>query len=369
MTSEERTWLLISRSVSGDISPEEQQELEVIFSERPELRSDLDNLTRLKLTSQTPFSVEERSALAAGLEKFNESLAGDHSFTEEEIFNPQYLKPMGGRKHIWWMAAASLIFATVISGYFVNKNNINRQPQRATALATNYGKRLHTVLPDGSVVWLNGGSTISYTQNLNSNGKREAVLNGEAFFDVKHDAKHPFIVYAGKLRIEVLGTAFNVKAYQSDAFMETTLVRGKVEILNDANAGGDIVLYPNQKVTINTRYFSSKKIDLVSAGKVVADSAADKPDISAAKPAMIADNIAETAWLDNKLSFKKEDFVDLAKQLERWYDIKIVFDNDTYLQKHFTGTFSNQGIDEVMRALQLTQPFHYTINNNQINIW
>jgi len=80
--------------------------------------------------------------------------------------------------------------------------------------------------------------------------------------------------------------------------------------------------------------------------------------------------IAETAWVNDKLTFKKENFGDLAKQLERWYNVEIVFDNDSYNSKEFTGTFKDQNIDEVMHALQLTgTSFHYNLKNNQIHIW
>jgi ferric-dicitrate binding protein FerR (iron transport regulator) len=369
MTLEERIWLLISRAVSGDISREEQEELQNILQFRPDLRADYENIVNLKLTSQLPPSTNERRAIDNGLEKFNEFIADGGSYADHEIFNHTGLKPIGGKRHIWWMLAASLVIATTISGYLLRKVGNTEAPVQEASLATNYGKRIHTVLPDGSVVWLNGGSSIKYTQNLKTNGKREVVLNGEAFFDVRHDAKHPFIVHAGKVNIEVLGTAFNVKAYLTDVFMETTLIRGKVEILNDAKPGSNIVLYPNEKVIINTRHFNSEKVNLVLPKKVAVDSVNAQPDVSAIKPAMIDGNVAETAWLDNKLSFKKENFYDLAKQLERWYGVVIVFDNNIYLPKHFTGTFNNQGIDEVMRALQLTQPFHYSINNNQIHIW
>jgi ferric-dicitrate binding protein FerR (iron transport regulator) len=79
--------------------------------------------------------------------------------------------------------------------------------------------------------------------------------------------------------------------------------------------------------------------------------------------------IDETAWLSNRLSFKQKSFEEIAVQLERWYNVRIVFDNNKYTRKKFTGTFKNQAINEVIHAFQYTEPFHYSINNNQIHIW
>lgn len=368
MASEERKWLLISRAVSGEISHQDQEELEGIFRDERELRSDYENLKRLRLIPPGTLSTEERRAMERGLEKFDDSLSEERGFLSDNIFNSRQLQAMGHKSYKIWMVAASVFIALMASVciFYHFKTSTHQLPQ--TELVTHYGKRVHTILPDGSVVWLNSGSSIKYDEKLIVNGKREIVLNGEAFFDVKHDAKHPFIVHAGKLNIVVLGTAFNVKAYSTDAFMETTLIRGKVEILNEARPGANIVLYPNEKVTVNTSQYAVKKIKL-TVKRPARDSVALVPERTALLPQLPDEAIDETAWVSNKLTFKKEEFTALATQLERWYDVKITFDNNIYLSKQFTGTFKNQDINDVMRALQFTQPFHYAITNNQIHIW
>jgi transmembrane sensor len=367
MTSEERTWLLISRAVSGDISPEEHKELEIVFLMQPELRSDYEHIKKLKLTYPSDLLMGERRAMDRGLERFDNSLADERRFIERHLFSNQQVKPLNRKSNKGWMVAASIITPLLISVYALYHFRSPHTPQQQE-LITHYGKRIHTILPDGSTVWLNSGSSIKYAENLITNGKREVTLNGEAYFDVKHDAKHPFIVHAGKLNIVVLGTAFNVKAYAGDAYMETTLIRGKVEISNDAKPGADIVLYPNEKATVNTSAYTVKKTTLL-VKRAVSDSLAVTTEKDAKLPEMPDDAIAETAWVSNELTFKRENFTDLAEQLERWYNVKIVFDNNAYMSKQFTGTFKDQDINEVMHALQLTQSFHYEITNNQIHIW
>ena len=138
--------------------------------------------------------------------------------------------------------------------------------------------------------------------------------------------------------------------------------------MNESKPGANIVLYPNEKITINTRKDLVKKADIlhkavirdsvvVTSGKIVDAQAV--PDVA----------VEETAWLNNKIIFKQERFADLAIRLERWYNVKIIFDNDKYSTIRFTGVFKDQNIIEVMHALQLTQPFHYTLTDNQIHIW
>ena len=363
MASEDRIWVLISRSISGDITGPELEELENIFHEEPELRADFENLKQVRLEPKGIISVDERRALERGIEKFKLSINEEEGFNDVPLFGNNQLKPLSQKRNKKWMVAAS-VTALLLAGIYTLSHHKN-PVANAQVLAAQYGKRIHTILPDGSSVWLNSGSYIKYADNLVLNGKREVTLSGEGYFDIKHDPKHPFIVHAGKLNIIVLGTAFDVKAYAGDQYIETTLIRGKVEILNDSKPNSKIVLYPNEKVSVNTAQNEIKEVKIVNKTPV-ADSALS----AKSAPIVLPDeNITETGWVNDNLSFKKENFTELAKQLERWYNVEIVFDNNSYATKQFTGTFKNQDINEVMRALQFTQPFHYAITNNQIHIW
>lgn len=362
MTSEERAWFLIARSVSGDITPLEAEELDLILAAHPELKAEYDQLMRLRLDAPVAPSFDERQALERGLHKLEHALVNEDRSMERLLFNHEP-EPLHSRYPKWWMAAASIValfaVAAIMMHYLKNQTISHTQQQ----LATTYGKRIHTVLPDGTSVWLNAGSTIKYADNLVVNGKREVTLNGEAYFDVKHDTVQPFIVHAGKMSVVVLGTAFNVRAYPGDTYMETTLIRGKVQIINENKPAQNIVLYPNEKVVLATHSELTQKLKLAVKTVAPADS------MSTEKITLPDEAITETGWVNNKLSFKNENFTDLSQQLERWYNVQITFDNDTYITKEFTGTFKNQSIDEVMSALQIIEPFHYKLKNNQIHIW
>jgi transmembrane sensor len=362
MTAQDRSWLLIARAISGEISSSEQEELDALLLADPELRAVFDDLVGMRFTQTADLSSAAKKAMERGLDKLDQSLSNEKRFLERYLFDHTTLRPIKRYNYKAWASVTAIAAMLLISFYIFRPAPVIKGTDRQV-ISTHYGKRMYSLLPDGSSVWLNAGSSVSYAPDLLKGGKREVTLTGEAYFDVKHDAAHPFIVHAGKLQIVVLGTSFNVKAYKEDAFIETTLIRGKVAITNDARPGKPIILLPDQKVSINTAIAAVKKTTLALKIRM-ADSLAVSPEA-----ALPDEAITETGWVNDKLTFKKENFSELAAQLERWYDVKITFDNDHYLNKRFTGTFTGQDIIEVMNALQYTQPFHYAINNNEIHIW
>ncbi|MGZ3819217.1 MAG: FecR family protein [Mucilaginibacter sp.] len=368
MQSEERTWILISRAVSGEISPAEQEELEMLFIQHPELRTHFESIENIRLSPNNS-TIDERRALERGLAKFEQSLREDSSFADLSLFNSSRLEPLPRKSNKKWLVAASIVGLLVIStlaGYYLKSTKPLAIQQE---VATHYGKRINTTLPDGSKVWLNSGSNIKYAAAFGANGKREVELNGEAFFDVVHDSKHPFIVHAGKFNVVVLGTAFNVKAYATDSTMETTLIRGKVVVLNQTKPGSRIVLLPNEKLTVKTNNIVKNTLVKTKDQEAQKDTASFAYSKTAIKENVVDGSVDETSWVSNKLVFKKERFNELAEHLDRWYNVEIVFDNDKYTKEEFTGAFKDQNIDEVMRALQLSGSFHYTMTNNKIHIY
>ena len=362
MTAYDRAWVLIARAISGEISIAEQQELDQRLASDPELNAIYHDLTAMQLHETAELTSAGRKAMERGLDKLDESLTGERRFIERYIFDHSRLSPISKNRYGKWLAVSG-IAAMLLCGIYILKPTPQKE-KPVQVIATNYGKRVQATLPDGSVVFINAGSKLSYTMNA----KREVYLSGEAYFDVKHDSAHPFIVHAGSLGIVVLGTAFDVKAYKDDKYIETTLIRGKVSVINEARPGKPIVLLPNEKLTVGTENMLVKKLT-VSAKQQTVDSMAVAPAVNA-QLQLPDSGITETGWVNNRLTFKKETFDDLARQLERWYNVKIVFDNDRYSDKKLTGTFTGQGIDDVMRALQYTQPFHYAMNeNHEIHIW
>ena len=111
------------------------------------------------------------------------------------------------------------------------------------------GSRTHLTLPDGTMVWLNAGSRLSYGKNYNT-ATREVNLTGEAFFDVAHNTQKPFLIHTARIDVQVLGTSFNVKSYPTDRTTEATLIRGSIEVSIKDRPSEKIILRPDEKLVV-----------------------------------------------------------------------------------------------------------------------
>jgi len=215
-----------------------------------------------------------------------------------------------------------------------------------------YGSKSKITLPDGSTVHLNSGSVLSYPAQF-ATDNRKVSIKGEAYFDVKKDPNHPFLVRTNGVTVRVLGTKFNVKSYPDEKTVETTLVTGKVELyannqeINDKNRL--MVLAPNQQAVFEVQ--KGKKDSIISM--VHNQNVNVNPIIS---------------WKDNRLMFRDEKFADLAQKLERWYNVDIQI-NDFKLQNtSFSGVFVKETVEQSLNALKLATPFKYRMEKNQIII-
>ncbi|WP_317235987.1 FecR family protein [Niabella hibiscisoli] len=228
---------------------------------------------------------------------------------------------------------------------------------------TRDGERKPLVLTDGTKVWLNAGSRLSYLPGFSA-ATREVMLEGEAFFDVTEDKSKPFVVHAGHVLIRVLGTAFNVKAYHEDHSVTTSLYRGLVSITReqDGQTSQPILLYPHQKIILPVD--AQALGDQSASPKELAPVKIEFMDSSQAEPKRI-----ETSWIYNRLEFRGDDFITLAYKLQHWFNIKVNFGDVAVQRLSFNGSFEKETIDQAMKALQLANPFLYKIENNEVFIY
>ena len=220
-------------------------------------------------------------------------------------------------------------------------------------------------LSDGSVVTLNSETVLRYPSSFDG-PTREVFLNGEAFFNVKKDHAHPFIVHAGKMNIRVLGTSFNVKSYANDKNMETTLIKGAIEVTLSDRPSDRIILKPNEKLVLNNKTFNRPRANNLPAAEE------NTTNYALTNLTHLRSNdttIVETSWVNNELVFKDEPFSDLANQMERWYGIKIKFKNSGTKDYRFTGVFVKENIVEALNALKMIEPFNYKYNNETVSIY
>lgn len=191
-------------------------------------------------------------------------------------------------------------------------------------------------LSDGTKVWLNAGSKLEYPSVFNGN-EREVALEGEAYFVVKTDAGHPFIVNTARQSIKVLGTEFNVNAYTDEQDVVTTLVEGKVEV----NSAGKILeLEPGEQAQLSGNGALNMNADV---------------DVEQA-----------IAWKDGYFRFDKADIHTIMQQLARWYDIKVSY-ADNLPNQYFGAIISrNNNISGILDMLSATGDVHFRIEGREV---
>jgi ferric-dicitrate binding protein FerR (iron transport regulator) len=228
------------------------------------------------------------------------------------------------------------------------------------------GSRSEVLLPDGTKVRLNAGSSLDYPKQFN--GKtREVKLIGEAYFDVAKDSAKPFFVHTKAFTIKVTGTVFNVRAYSDEDSAVASLIHGSVEVQFDKNKDNIIMLRPNEKLTV-----AMPAVRPDENKNAIPENHSKEEKIYVKRGAITTMNdstIAETAWVQNKLAFKNISFEKIAASLEKWFGADIRFKTEGKKLLNLTGTFEGESLEEVLRAFQLTGThFRYSKDSEGV-IW
>jgi len=272
--------------------------------------------------------------------------------------------------------AAIIIITFSISGllfYNTGKSRAEKPQQRFSELVVPLGSKAMFTLSDGTIVTLNAGSKLRY-DNLFGVNERVVQLEGEGYFKVAKDAGRPFIVKTSYLNLRALGTEFNVKAYSDDNTIETTLVEGsiKIERVNSKNNTEVLVLEPNQKFTF---YKEDSKLadNKSSAGNAKPGS----PDhISVKSPAEVSRQLAKEdvnvtpiiSWKENRWIFEKKSLSDIAIDLERRFDVKIVFQSERLKSIRFTGIILAEPIEQVLKVISVSAPIDFKLDGRVVTL-
>jgi len=266
------------------------------------------------------------------------------------------------KTHYYYLAAASLaLIALTAFFYFSDRKKI---VSKDLVIATKMGSKSSVNLPDGSKVWLNAGSEISYGEDFGKSS-RDVKLSGEAYFEVSPDANRPFLVHTDNFNIKVLGTAFNVRAYAADDESEATLMQGLIELSINNGDSRKIMLKPNEKLVF-------KKNERVKESALpVKPPYHPKPEITITglQKSFKDSVVVETQWLYDCLAFQDDKLKDIALTMSRWYGVSVEIKDKSLEQKEFSGLFRDENVEQVMRALKLAGKFDYTINKNRITIF
>ena len=245
---------------------------------------------------------------------------------------------------LWrYAAVVAIIIAVGCISYWQGEVNV-KDTFADISVEAPLGSKTKLYLPDGTLVWLNAGSRMTYSQGFGVDN-RKVELEGEGYFEVKRNEKIPFFVKTKDLQLQVLGTKFNFRDYPEDHEVVVSLLEGKVGLNNLLREEKEAVLSPDERAVLN------KANGLLTVESVTASNASQ--------------------WTDGYLFFDEELLPDIAKELERSYNVKIHIANDSLKTFRFYGNFvrREQSIQEVLEALASTEKMQYKIEERNITIY
>lgn len=253
---------------------------------------------------------------------------------QTEVAFPKKTKALPWKHYvISFMKVAAIFVLGFALHFFLNwQKTTHHELQHQIHVPT--GQHVEIMLADGSKVWLNSGSTLTFPSKFNGK-KRMVELDGEGFFEVKSDKEHPFIVSTSKYQVKAVGTSFNIYDYQDSPQFEAALLNGKVEVTTNAKKSSVVILTPNQRAALCQGVLKVKPIE----------------------------NANNYLWRKGILYFN-EPLLEVFDKLQEYYDIEFQIRNSSLTRKspYCTGKFrAKDGLEHIIRVLKETNHFDYQL--------
>lgn len=244
---------------------------------------------------------------------------------------------------VYQKVAAFLLIPLIGLGILYWITQYNPSVDQLTETIAPRGQKSQIVLADGTKVWLNSDTKIKYPGNF-SKDQRDVYLDGEAFFEVSKNPHQPFVVHTSGVNVKVLGTKFNVKAYADENQIETSLFEGKVNLLlNDPTSAQQVV----KEVKPGQSFAYSKADHQLAANKFPQDEI--------------------NGWKKNQLIFKDDTFSNLVRKVERWYDVKVVYDEAQFNDRRLTvELYEGERLERLMNIISLALSVDYKYEKGEI---
>lgn len=262
------------------------------------------------------------------------------TYEKEHRQNP--VVSISGILKVYQKIAAFLLIPVIGLGFLYWISGFN-QPGTMTETIAPRGQKSQIVLADGTKVWLNSDTKIRYPGNF-SKTQRDVYLEGEAFFEVTKNARQPFVVHTSLVNVKVLGTKFNLKAYSDEDHIEASLFEGKINlVLNDPSVKSQV----EKEVEPSQSFVYSKINHQLAANKF------PKDEIN--------------GWKNNRLIFKDDTFSNLVQKVERWYDVKVVYDEKLFNDRRLTvELYEGERLERLMEIISLTLSVDYKYEKGEI---
>ncbi len=268
----------------------------------------------------------------------------------------------------YWYAASIVIVIGLAWGAFTFVSTSSDWAGSFLEVIVPQGQHSQLILPDMTKVWLNAGTTFKYPREFNKR-ERDVYIEGEAFFNVRHSEKAPFIVHLkDNLLVKVTGTEFNIKCYADDKVIETTLVKGTINLIKQDSRNRtiqEIQLHPNEMATYN------RNENKLIIARLLPDTENQNGLIihNSSKPKAANRLSSVTAWKQEELVFDDETFYEIAVKMERWFGVKIKIVDDILKEERFTGKFANkETVYKILDIINKTEPIQYQTYNDEIII-
>jgi ferric-dicitrate binding protein FerR (iron transport regulator) len=322
----------IERYINRLSDDKEEAFVESLFSNGGENNS----LLRHQLEKDWDLMLRESSPVDINLDHVLDHV--HHIIRKKETLKRQ--EPLQKFIRVYMKAAAILLIPFLITGglvynYLNFHSKSSTDQQVSSTIYAPLGARVSFNLPDGTHGMLNSDSRMTYTLPFNNN--RNIDLEGEAWFEVNHDKGHPFEISAGNSKVKVLGTSFNVSAYQSQNYIEVVLQKGKIEF-RDNKGDKKVTLLPSERLVFQNGNISKS----------------------------VTDPEKYYAWTEGKLVFRSDPMAEVARRIERWYNVKVELANQELEKYSFRATFEDDKLEDVLRFLSMTSPINYKITPNEL---
>ena len=274
------------------------------------------------------------------------------------------IRRRSNRARTMWLQRAAAVACLLLLPTFVylqfREKNIELS---AVEVYVPEGSITSMILPDGSKVWLNAATQLSYDNGFGTSNRRMKLV-GEGFFDVKSNPRLPFEVEAGDIVVRAKGTQFNVKAYPDDNIVTAILTEGVIEIIHpDGQEQRKTISQPGQMVVHNLP--SRQNAAEAATDDVVQEEKTAEPQRQLAVET-VANPDVYTSWKEKRWLVEGTTLDELAPILQRRYAVKLVFDSEALRTYKFRGEISNISVEQMAKALQLTAPMDYRMSNDTI---
>jgi transmembrane sensor len=324
---------LVTRFLSGELSPEELRHFREIIAGNQDLKDRLNEYQKV-WDSMEGVAVQHSYNLDSEWSAMRSLIPGLANVPKEEEIEDQGSKSMRSLLFYTYRIAAVLMVGLVFAFAWIYATRLAGTEQQVATTGP-----IEVYLEDGSHVLLNRDSKIRYRKQFKGS-EREVRLSGEAWFDVARDTLRPFVIDAGTALVEVLGTSFNVNAYKENSTVEITVESGMVAVTAKQDQDEQIILRAGNSGTYNNR---NRELVLVTTS--------DPNNLS---------------WKTRNLYFENSPLEEVAKLISRVYNTHLVIRNPELSSCPITVTFSDQSLESVLNVLELTLDLEISQTGNSI---